>query len=199
MINETLSPVDQCGCGDTGYLSSRDISIALNHGAGKVINVPVYSCDSSMCDEYTIPSEVASRLDEIAEEMEATGHSSVVFTWESTKNKEAPDYLTSLIQGFVWKFHRRAYEDAQVVLVINGNTVILQSKLDPTEYYTLKHLEESKDGIHFSFSKIYTEDEDLTYEKYLDLDPSFHKELGTLKMEEVEDILIEEFGEVSNP
>lgn len=196
LLNETLSPVDQCGCGDTGYLTSRTLPIALNHGAGKVINVPVYSCGSSMCDEYTIPSAVASRLDEIAEEMEAKELLSIQFSWKPTTEGDTPDYQTSLAQGFIWKFHRRSYEDAQVVLVINGDTVVLQSKIDPTEHYTLKRLEESKDGIQFSFSKFFEEDQELTYEKFIELEPSFQKELGTIKMEEIEDMLLEEFGDI---
>ncbi|WP_041917269.1 hypothetical protein [Desulfitobacterium dehalogenans] len=196
LLNDTLSPVDQCGCGDTGFLTSRTLPIALNHGAGKVINVPVYSCGSSMCDEYRIPSAVASRLDELAEEMEAREVLSIVFSWKTSGEDDTIGYQDSLIQGFIWKFYRRSYEDAQVLFVINGDALVLQSKLDPSEYYILKRLEESKDGIFFSFSKFIEEDEELTYEKYIELEPSFQKELGTVKMEEVEDMLIEEFGEV---
>lgn len=196
LLNEALSPVDQCGCGDTGYLTSRTLPIALNHGAGKVINVPVYSCGSSMCDEYTIPSAVASRLDEIAEEMEAKGLLSAQFSWKPTTEGEAPDYQTSLTQGFIWKFHRRSYEDAQVILVIPGETIVLQSKIDPTEFFKLKCIEDNKEGVIFSFSKFFDDSEDFSYEKYLELEPSFEKELGFLKMNEIEDTLIEEFGEI---
>ncbi|AGA69625.1 hypothetical protein Desdi_2184 [Desulfitobacterium dichloroeliminans LMG P-21439] len=195
LLSEALSPVDQCGCGDTGYLTSRTLPIALNLGAGKVINVPVYTCSSSMCDEYTIPSAVAPRLDEIAEEMEAKELLSIQFSWKPTLEDEASDYQDSLAQGFIWRFHRRSYEDAQVLLVINGDTILLQSKIDPTEYYTLKRLEDSKEGIQFSFSKFFEEDQDLTYEKFIELEPSFQKEIGTIKMEELEDMLLEEFGE----
>ncbi|SHN81994.1 hypothetical protein SAMN02745215_03709 [Desulfitobacterium chlororespirans DSM 11544] len=195
MLNDTLSPVDQCGCGDTGYLTSRTLPIALDHGAGKVINVPVYSCGSSMCDEYRIPSAVASRLDELAEEMEAKGVLVMAFSWEASP-EDTLGYQDSLSQGFIWKFQNRSYEDARVLFVINGDTLVLQSKLDPTEYYLLKRLEESKDGVFFSFSKFIEEDEELTYEKYIELEPSFQKELGVVKMEEVEDMLSEEFGEL---
>ncbi|MEL1136606.1 hypothetical protein AAC978_15650 [Desulfitobacterium sp. THU1] len=196
LLSEALSPVDQCGCGDTGYLTTRTLPIALNHGAGKVINAPVYSCSSSMCEEYTIPSAVASRLDEIADEMEAKELLSMQFSWKPTSDGEASDHQDSLAQGFIWRFHRRSYEDAQVLLVINGDTILLQSKLDPTEYYTLKRLEDSKEGIQFSFSKFFEDDEELTYEKFIELEPSFQKELGILKMEELEDMLLEEFGEI---
>ncbi|WP_072773953.1 hypothetical protein [Desulfitobacterium chlororespirans] len=195
LLNDTLSPVDQCGCGDTGYLTSRTLPIALDHGAGKVINVPVYSCGSSMCDEYRIPSAVASRLDELAEEMEAKGVLVMAFSWEASP-EDTLGYQDSLSQGFIWKFQNRSYEDARVLFVINGDTLVLQSKLDPTEYYLLKRLEESKDGVFFSFSKFIEEDEELTYEKYIELEPSFQKELGVVKMEEVEDMLSEEFGEL---
>lgn len=195
MLNDTLSPVDQCGCGDTGYLTSRTLPIALDHGAGKVINVPVYSCGSSMCDEYRIPSAVASRLDELAEEMEAKGILSMAFSWGASQ-EDTLGYQDSLSQGFIWKFQNRSYEDARVLFVIDGDTLVLQSKLDPTEYYLLKRLEESKEGVFFSFSKFIEEDEELTYEKYIVLEPSFQKELGVVKMEEVEDMLREEFGEI---
>ncbi len=195
LLNDTLSPVDQCGCGDTGYLTSRTLPIALDHGAGKVINVPVYSCGSSMCDEYRIPSAVASRLDELAEEMEAKGILSMAFSWGASQ-EDTLGYQDSLSQGFIWKFQNRSYEDARVLFVIDGDTLVLQSKLDPTEYYLLKRLEESKEGVFFSFSKFIEEDEELTYEKYIVLEPSFQKELGVVKMEEVEDMLREEFGEI---
>ncbi|MEM5817683.1 MAG: hypothetical protein AAGU16_07430 [Desulfitobacterium hafniense] len=195
LLNDTLSPVDQCGCGDTGYLTSRTLPIALDHGAGKVINVPVYSCGNSMCDEYRIPSAVASRLDELAEKMEAKGMLSMAFSWGASP-EDTLGYQDSLSQGFIWKFQNRSYEDARVLFVIDGDTLVLQSKLDPTEYYLLKRLEESKEGVFFSFSKFIEEDEELTYEKYIELEPSFQKELGVVKMEEVEDMLGEEFGEI---
>ena len=195
MSKDTLLPVDQCGCGDTGYLTSRTLPLSLEHGTGKVLNVPVYSCGSTMCDEYTIPSVVASRLDDIAEEMESQGLLSIVFSWEAS-GEDTSNYQDSLTQGFVWKFHRRSYEDAKVILVLNGDTIVIQSKIDPNEYYALKRLEESKDGVFFSFSKFIDEDPELTYEKYIELEPSFQKELGTLKLEEIEDILIEEFGDL---
>lgn len=195
MLNDTLSPVDQCGCGDTGYLTSRTLPIALDHGAGKVINVPVYSCGNSMCDEYRIPSAVASRLDELAEKMEEKKMFSITFSWGASP-EDTLGYQDSLSQGFIWKFQNRSYEDARVLFVIDGDTLVLQSKLDPTEYYLLKRLEESKEGVFFSFSKFIEEDEELTYEKYIVLEPSFQKELGVVKMEEVEDMLREEFGEI---
>lgn len=197
MFNEFLSPVDTCGCGDTGYLTSRALPIALDHGAGKVLNVPVYSCGNSMCDEYTVPSLVASRLDVIAEEMEQTQQLTQEFSWKSLESDKAIDATTALIQAFTWKFLHRVYEDAQVVLVIPGDTILLQSRIDPTEYFTLKHVSEAENGVLFNFSKFYEDDPELTYEKYLELEPQFSKELGTLKMDEVEDALIEEFGEVS--
>lgn len=196
MFNESLSPVDTCGCGDTGYLTSRALPIALDHGPGKVLNVPVYSCGNSMCDEYTIPSLVASRLDVIAEEMEQTQQLTQEFSWKSLESDKAIDATTALIQAFTWKFLHRVYEDAQVVLVIPGDTILLQSRIDPTEYFTLKHVSEAENEVLFNFSKFYEDDPELTYEKYLELEPQFSKELGALKMDEVEDELVEEFGEV---
>lgn len=196
MFNETLSPVDVCGCGDTGYLTSRTLPIALDRGAGKVHNVPVYSCGNSMCDEYTIPSIVASRLDVIAEEMEQAQLLVHEFSWKSLASDPTIDATATLIQAFTWKFLHRVYEDAQVVLVIPGDTILLQSRLDPTEYFTLKHVSEAENGVLFSFSKFFSEAPELTYEMYLELEPEFTKELGTLKMEEIEDALLEEFGEV---
>lgn len=196
LFNETLSPVDFCGCGDTGYLTSRTLPIALDLGPGKVLNVPIYSCGSSLCDEYTIPSIVASRLDDIAEQMEKIQQLTQEFTWKSLEISKEIDATTALIQAFTWKFLHRAYEDAHVVLVIPGETILLQSQVDPTEYYTLKHLAEAENDLLFSFSKFFEEDPELTYEKYLELKPQFLKELGTLKMDEVEDALLEEFGEV---
>lgn len=194
---ESLSPVDQCGCGDIGYLTSRTITIPLAHGLGKIHHVPVYSCNSSWCDEYTIPSAISSQLDELADKMEAQN----ITTWDfsnpfSEKEQDEEDNLSSLIEGFTWKFNNRTYEDAQVVLVVPGEIVILQSLVDPSEYYTLKPLEDEKEGIIFSFGKLYADIKEMTYEEYLSLEPTFTKELGTLKMDEVEDTLIEEFGEI---
>lgn len=197
MLNETLSPVDTCGCGDTGYLTSRTLPIALENGPGKVLNVPVYSCGNSMCNEYTVPSLVASRLDSIAEEMERSNHLTQEFTWESAETAKEIDATAAITQAFTWKFLHRVYEDAQVVLVIPGDTVLFQSRVDPTEYYTLKYLPDVENEIVFSFSKFFEEDTDLTYEKYLELEYAYLKELGTLKMDEAEDALIEEFGEIS--
>lgn len=196
LFNEALSPVDSCGCGDTGYLTSRTLPIALDHGPGKVLKVPVYSCGSSLCDEYTIPSIVVSRLDDIAEQMEQDQLLTQEFTWKSPEVDKAIDATTALTQAFTWKFLHRAYEDAHVVLVIPGETILLQSSIDPSEYFTLKHVSEEKNDVSFSFSKFFDEDPELTYEKFLELEPQFSKELGTLKMDEVEDALLEEFGEV---
>jgi len=206
LLPNTLSPVDQCGCGDTGYLTSRTLPIALNHGVGKVVDVPVYACNNSLCDKYNLPAIVASRLDEIADDMEAKGLLSAKFSWstaseaqasdDQVETKDKADFKESLVEGFVWSFHQRNYEDAKVILVLHGDTVVLQSKLDPTEYYVLKRMEESREGIFFSFSKFFEDDTELTYEKYIALEPSFQKLLGTIKLEEVEDIFIDEFGEV---
>lgn len=195
MFSETLSPVDLCGCGDTGYLTSRTVPVDLIQGVGKILNVPVYSCENRLCEEYTLPSLVASRLDELAEEMEAKNIQVLEFTWKS-KEENSLDQTTAFLQAFTWKFHKRTYEDAHVILVIPGQTILFQSSLDPTEYFSLEHLREEENGIWFSFSKFYKEDTELTYEKYLELDSPYVKELGTLKLEEIDDALIEEFGDV---
>jgi hypothetical protein len=196
LFNETLSPVDECGCGDTGYLNSRTLPIDLIQGVGKILNVPVYSCGNSMCNEYTIPSVVASRLDELAEEMEQNDQMTLDFSWKSKETENSLDPATALLQAFIWKFHKRTYEDAKVVLVIPGQTIVLQSTLDSTEYYSVKLLEEADKGVWFSFSKFYEEDSELTYEKFLELDSTCFKEFGTIKLDEVEVTLIEEFGEI---
>ncbi len=194
MSNDNLSPIDQCGCGDSGYLTSRTISVPLANGVGKIHHVPVYSCNSSWCDEYTIPTSISSRLDELAEEMEEKNLTTIEYS-NPTQNLEE-DHLSSLIQGFTWKFNNRSYEDAMVVLVIPGEVVVLQSTIEPSEYYTLKPTEESKEGVIFVLTKFYADIKEMTYEKYLELEPSYPKELGALKIDEVEDALIEEFGEV---
>jgi hypothetical protein len=196
LFDENLPPVDICGCGDTGYLTSRTLPIDLLHGPGKVYNVPVYTCGDSMCDEYTIPSVVASRLDALAEEMEQTKQLMIEFSWKSSDHSNPMDSTLALIQAFTWKFLHRAYEDAQVILVIPGDTILLQSQIDTTEYYSLKYLAEEENGVWFSFSKFFLEDTQLTYEKYLEITPLYPKELATLKIDEVEDALIEEFGEI---
>lgn len=195
MFNEALSPVDVCGCGDTGYLTSRTLPIDLLQGAGKILNVPVYSCGSDFCEEYTIPSVVASRLDELAEEMEQNKRMTQEFSWKSDA-EGALDSNGALLEAFIWKFHQRTYEDAKVVLVIPGKSIVLQSTLDPTEYYFLNHLEEANNGVWFSLSKFYEENSNLTYETFVELESSSFKELGTLKMDEVEDALLDEFGEI---
>jgi hypothetical protein len=198
LFNEDLSPVDFCGCGDTGYLTSRTLPIDLIHGAGKVLKVPVYSCGDSLCDQYAIPSIVATQLDKLAEEMEQSGQFTVEFSWKNSINGKTIDPTTALTQAFTWKFLHRVYEDAKVILVIPGETILLQRKIDPTEYFAITHLPEQDNGVWFSFSKFFEEDTDLTYEKYLELDPGFSKELGVLKLDEVEDALVEEFGELSD-
>ncbi|NMA69638.1 MAG: hypothetical protein GX958_09495 [Desulfitobacterium sp.] len=195
MSKESLSPVDQCGCGDIGYLTSRTITVPLAHGVGKVHHVPVYSCNSSWCDEYTIPSSISSRLDDLAEKMEAQNLITADFSGPSLEEKKE-DLLSSLIEGFIWKFKNRTYEDAQVVLIIPGEVIVLQSSIDPSEYYTLKPLEDDKEGIIFIFEKFYADIKEMTYEEYLTLEPIFSKELGAMKIDEVEDALIEEFGEI---
>lgn len=194
MSNDNISPMDQCGCGDTGFLTSRTIPISLAKGVGKIHHVPVYSCNSSWCDEYTIPSSISSRLDELAEEMERKNLMAIEYS-NSTQDQEE-DHLSALIQGFTWKFNNRSYEDAQVVLVIPGEVVVFQSLMDNSEYYTLKPIEEAKHEVVFVLAKFYADIKEMTYEEYLELEPAFPKELGTLKMDEVEDALIEEFGEL---
>jgi hypothetical protein len=67
MSNDFLEPVDYCGCGDIGYLTTRSLNMDLIQGPVKINKVPVYHCRTAACPEYKIPLKAAHRLDELAE------------------------------------------------------------------------------------------------------------------------------------
>lgn len=188
-----LSPIDACGCGDTGYLTKRTLPIDLAQGLGHILQVPIYHCGSELCDQYTLPSPVVSRIDELAEMMEAQNLNTLEFSWEN-QAEGSPD-SAALLEAFIWKFLNRKYEDAHVIFLIPPQSIVFQSQLDDSEYYHLQYLHKDDKGTWFSFSKLYS-DEPLTLESFLDLEPNFSKELGVITLEEVEDTLLEEFGEI---
>ncbi|GAB6156732.1 hypothetical protein JCM17380_54860 [Desulfosporosinus burensis] len=207
MLDKSIDPVDTCGCGDTGYLTTRAVPIDLAHGAGRIENVPIYHCRSTACEEYTLPTVVARRLEEIAEQMEEVESSEVVFTW--VNQQEPALYLpseTSLdplseaqVQAFTLQFVNREYEDARVVLVVPGHAIFLRSTLEDNEYYLLRYEPESRtEGILFSFHKFYYEKLEFYYDEFLEWSEDGDlKEIGQITMDEVEDALNDEFGELA--
>lgn len=207
MFDLSIDPVDTCGCGDIGYLTTRTVPIDLANGVGRIENVPVYRCRSTTCEEFTLPTIVARRLDDIAEQMEKTDSTKVVFTWvnhqESSLDpllKTSRDPLSAVhIQAFTLQFVSREYEDAKVVQVIPSHAIFLKSTLEDMEYYLLRYEPESRtEGVLFSFHKFYYEELDFSYEDFLKWSEDGHlKEIGQIPMDEVEDALIDEFGEWS--
>jgi len=205
MFNQSLDPVDTCACGDTGYLTTRTVPIDLAHGVGYIEKVPVYHCQSSECHEYTLPSVVSHRLEDIAEHMEETSLTNAIFTWVSTQDdslsSQSIPSLGSLeevqVQAFTLQFLNRKYEDAQVVLVVPGQAIFLKSTVEDAEYYLLRYEAESTaEGIWFSLHKFYYEETEFTYEDFLAWsEDGYLKEIGRLTLEEVEDALTDEFGE----
>ncbi|SHH91183.1 hypothetical protein [Desulfosporosinus lacus] len=207
--DEIIEPIDMCGCGDMGYLTAKTIPIDLAHGPGRVANVPVYHCRAASCQEYTLPSLVSRRLEIIAEQMEEERIKETAYTWgnkqESTHDKLPEPVLAPLLhtndqiplQAFTFQFVNRQYEDARVVQIVPGQAVFFQSKLEETEYYLIRYEEDTRtEGIWFSFQKFYYEEPDFTYEDFLEWSEDGHlKELGKIALEEVEDTLIDEFGD----
>lgn len=200
--DQEINSIDTCGCGDIGYLSTRTIPIDLKHGVGHIDKVPVYHCRSLDCREYTIPFVVSRRLEIIAEQMEETLAAKTVFTWENLQKSETPDSFKlsdeqTLLQTFTLQFTNRHYADAQVILVIPGQAVFLHSDLDKEEYYLLNYEPQTdKDKLWFSFLKFYYQKSELTYEDFLEWSEDGHlKEIGHLTLEDVEDALIDEFGD----
>lgn len=209
-----LEPVDVCGCGDEGFLTTRTVPVDLIHGVGQIHNVPVYHCRSSLCKEYSLPLQVSRRLDELAEEMEESQVLEKDFSWpsedeESTFSRPQTGIQTrsigdtdanqrSLVQAFTLQFANREYEDARVVLVIPGEAVFFQSTLDETEHYLLRYEPETgKPGIWFSFSKFYQYDPAESLTNRLEEDSGeYIKELGVLALDEVDDSLLDEFGDI---
>ena len=201
MADQFLAPSDICGCGDTGYLTTKTIPIDLADGVGYVKNVPVYRCRSRSCQEYTIPHAAARRLEDIAEEMEAGGVTETVYAWDSGGEPD-PGSLSQTaaqaqLQAFTLQFSGREYEDAQVVLVVPGQAVFLQSNTEASEYYLLYYEENyNAEGSWFSFFKFYYETPKFTYEEFLKWsEDGYLKELGCLNLEDVEDALLDEFGD----
>lgn len=210
-----LEPVDVCGCGDQGYLTTRTVPVDLIHGVGQVHKVPVYHCRSSLCAEYSLPLEVSRRLDDLAEDMEARNVLDADFSWPFEQEEKEKSSQTqpksqtepgsgtdvnhhSLVQAFTLQFANREYEDVRVVLVIPGEAVFFQSTFDETEHYLLRFEPETgKPGIWFTFSKFYQDDPSLDLSLRLeDGSGEYIKELGILALEEVDDSLLDEFGEI---
>ncbi|KGP77266.1 hypothetical protein JT05_00175 [Desulfosporosinus sp. Tol-M] len=201
MFDQTIEPIDSCGCGDTGYLTTRTVPIDLAHGVGHIDNVPVYHCRSAACQEFTLPLFVSHRLEDIAEEMENTQATEAVYTW-IVSGEQSLDPLQQAnnqthLQAFTLQFSGREYTDALVVLIVPGQAVFFQSTLEETEYYLLRYEEDrGTDGIWFSFLKFYYEEPELTYEDFLTWSEDGRlKEIGCITLEEIEDALIGEFGE----
>ncbi len=205
-----LDPIDVCGCGDEGYLTTRTVPVDLIHGVGQVHKVPIYHCRSSLCPEYTLPLEVSRRLDELAEDMEAKQLLETDFSWPGEAEKTQPQSQiphiqsktvasrNSLVQAFTLQFAHREYEDVRVILVVPGEAVFFQSTSDEAEYYLLRFEPEARQqGFWFSLSKFYHDDPSLDLTS-LSQDGSgeYMKELGLLVLEEVDDSLIDEFGEI---
>jgi hypothetical protein len=175
--------------------------VDLVHGVGHIENVPIYHCRSKECQEYTLPPIVSRRLDDIAETMESTHATEAVYSWV-TYGKQSLDPLQRAndqthLQAFTLQFGGREYEDANVVLIVPGQTIFFQSTLEETEYYLLRYEEDSrKETIWFSFLKFYYEEPDLVYEDFLEWSEEGHlKEIGRITLDEVEDTLIDEFGD----
>ena len=201
MFDQTLDPLDTCGCGETGYLTTRIVPVDLAHGVGHIENVPVYHCRSKSCQEFTLPPIVSRRLDDISEEMESTLTTNAVYTWIA-KGEQSPDTLQRAndqthLQSFTLQFGGREYADAHVVMIVPGQAIFLHSTLQETEYYLLRYEEDRRtDGIWFSFLKFYYEEPELTYEDFLEWSEDGHlKEIGRVTLDEVEDTLTDEFGE----
>ena len=201
MFDQTIEPIDTCGCGDTGYVTTRTVPIDLNHGVGYIDNVPVYHCRSTACQEFTLPPIVARRLEDIAEQMENAQSTEAVYTWESHQEQSLDPFQRTNdqthLQAFTLQFGGREYADARVVLIVPGQAIFFQSTLEDTEYYLLRYEAETRtDGIWFSFLKFYYEEPELTYEDFLEWSEEGHlKEIGRISLDEVEDALIDEFGE----
>ncbi len=202
MFDQTIEPIDTCGCGDTGYLTTRTIPIDLNHGVGHIDKVPVYHCRSTDCQEFTLPPLVSRRLEAIAEQMEASLSSETIYTWETHQQASSldpfqPTNEQALLQSFTLQFANRTYADAHVVLIIPSQAIFLKSTIEDEEYYLLRYEPEAHtDGTWFSFLKFYYEESELTYEDFLEWsEDGYLKEIGRITLEEVEDALIDEFGD----
>lgn len=201
LSDQIIEPIDSCGCGDTGYLTTRTIPIHLAHGVGHIHNVPVYHCRSTNCDEFTLPPIVSRRLEDIAEEMESNQSIEALYSWdlqpEQSHSSLDQIYEQTHLQAFTLRFSGREYADAHVILIVPGQAVFFRSTLEDTEYYLLRYEEDTNtEGIWFSFLKFYYEEPELTYEDFLEWsEDGYIKEIGRVTLDEVEDTLIDEFGE----
>ncbi|HWQ89306.1 MAG TPA: hypothetical protein VN374_04975 [Desulfitobacteriaceae bacterium] len=200
MSNNFLEPVDYCGCGDIGYLTTRSLTIALIQGPGKINNVPVYHCRTAACPKYTIPLKVAHRLDELAEIMEAAQNREMNFYWETAVADSEDDNAEKLVclQAFLLKLEGRVYEDAKSILLIPGQAVIFHSLKDYSEYYILQcDPEENSSALCLSLAKFHHDKKDLTLADFHKLaEEGLVKELGVFAFEDVEEVLEEEFGNI---
>ena len=108
--------------------------------SGHIDNVPVYHCRSTDCQEFTLPSIVSRRLEDIAEEMEKVQATEAVYTWESNQQHSLDPLQRTTeqinLQAFTLQFSSRKYADAHVVLIVPGQAIFFQSTLEDTEYYT---------------------------------------------------------------
>jgi hypothetical protein len=203
VFDQTIDPIDTCGCGDIGYLTTRTVPIDLVHGVGRIDNVPVYHCRSKACQEFTLPLIVSRHLEDIAEEMEKAQSTEAVYSWESHQEQSLDQHKRTIeqtrLQAFTLQFGGRKYEDAHVALIVPGQAIFFHSTLEDSEYYLLRYEAETRtDRIWFSFLKFYYEGPELTYEDFLECSEDGHlKEIGRITLEELEDALIDEFGEWS--
>lgn len=201
MFDLTIEPVDTCGCGEMGYLTTRRLPIDLTFGVGYVDNVPIYHCRSAACREFALPLVVSRRLEEIADHMENTKTTEAVYTWQFPEKQSLDphqlSYNQNLLQAFTLQFTNRKYADAHVILIVPGQAIFFKSTLDESEYYLLRYDEEvQRDKIWFSFLKFYYEEPELTYEDFLSWANNGHlKELGHITVDEVEFVLLDEFGD----
>jgi hypothetical protein len=201
VFEQTIEPIDSCGCGDTGYLTIRTIPIDLAHGVGQIDNVPVYHCRSTACQEFTLPHIVLLRLEEIADEMEKNQLTQADYMWkpqqEQSLNTLQQSIQQTLLQAFTLQFSGREYADAHIALIIPGREIFFHSTLEDTEYYLLRYEENLQTPeIWFSFFKFFYEEPSFTYENFLKWsEDGYIKEIGRITLEEVEYTLIDEFGE----
>ncbi|MDR3289021.1 MAG: hypothetical protein LBT22_06295 [Peptococcaceae bacterium] len=206
-MDHSLQPIDVCGCGDTGYLTTRTLPVDLAIGLGKILAVPVYHCRSENCNAYTVPDPVLRILERLADDMEEKKVLERTFSWghslKSASSFDLPkeEQQLLILQAFTLSFTGQEYEDAIVMDVIPAHAVFFQSKHDLTEYYLLKYEETlSEKETIFSFSKFYDDDAAFSIAQYLRWDAaeeSYLKELAILPLAEIHDLLTEEFGPLS--
>jgi len=201
VFEQTIAPMDTCGCGDIGYLTTRTIPVDLAHGVGHIANVPVYHCRSKSCFEFTLPQLVSRRIEEIAEQMEIDHATKAVYSWnlseEKSNNTNQSNFKKLQLEAFTLQFVDREYEDATVVLVIPGQAVFFKSTIEDSEYFLLQYQPEyNSNEIWFDFLKFYYEKPKLTYENFLAWsETGYIKELGNIALPEVEATLLDEFGD----